>query len=445
MPRKNKAATVSTPADGMTRKQRKRMQRIIAGRGGYKDVMRGVGNAALSAWKGVSPMLAKSLGTGAANALGAPELAVPFTIASRNIFDKLTRRVVGGRGSYTLNDYAVNDLFVSQNQRPRLAGETATSFRTSCTIPFGDIVTNTGTTALTLTKPLTVGLLGCGEARGFQEWKLEQAFIEFVSGLGDGTAGAEGMITIFHVQNPNLPPPADYMAASRLADAVECRVGDNALCGIECKGSTWLNVRDGTTDVVDKSNTDYGYIGFFVNQAAALATTRVGRWELHATVSYRYPRSDPDVYGFLHVTSSSVTSAAPLGTTNVVTQSYGAFIGAVVTSTSVSFPNAQIGHNYLVQYTAVFGATAAVTAPTVSATQMTLLSIFQNGLATAAVAPQAGANAGNVSVTVAVRVDDMTPNIPKITYGSATLPLSPVAMDLTVTALPANIAASSLT
>ena len=426
--RRNKQKTTNKPA--------------VQGRGDYKTSVKQMGRLA----KQVLPGL---VGKGVAMATGLPGLEGPVSVVSHGLAN-LLEQIVQGRGPYEngvqMDEYSYNSLWKKAiaGKSPHFAHDNDRNYiRSRGVVPLGDVVLPASGT-YSRVWPITPNLLSIEEARSFTEWKPISMFVVFETGLGMGTSGAEGLMTTYHCANPNLPSPTDYVSASRFNGAMEARFDKSTVTGIECEDSTWLMCREGTNDVTDKVNTDYGYFGVFCAPSAALANQRIGRLMLHYIVDFRYTKSNPDVFGYAHLTSTTFSSAAPLGSTVTIAQAYGTLLGITATSSVITLTNVVIGQSYLLTYSAVCGATAVVTPPTITLAGCTALNIFGAGTTNTRTGPQSGATSGNVTLMVAFTVSDTTPNTPTISFSGATLPGTPNTLDVTITPLPCSTAATLL-
>jgi len=394
----------------------------------------------------ISKAIPGVVGKGVAAMTGVPMLEGPVTVATSGL-GRVLNDIVCGHGAYqngvVVDPYTYNSLWTNRNKSPHFQGESKDYMRVKGSITLSDTVLPASGT-YTRTFPLSPNMVGMPDGRNFAEWKPVSMFVEVESSVGAGTSGAEGMFTIFWVPNPNMPVPSDYASAIRFSGALEARFDKSALFGIECEGSNWLMCREGGSDTTDKINTDYGYLGLYCAPSAALASQRVSRLTLHYVVDYRFTKSNPDFFGYAHITSGNFTSASPLGVTNTVNQAYGSLIGITASQTVITLTNVAVGQSYLLTYIAVCAATAAVTPPTVTLSGANGLNVFSGNTLSSRVSPQIGATSGNVAVDLAFNITDITPTAPTITFSAATLPGSPSTLDVFLTPLPQSTSASLL-
>lgn len=413
----------------------------VVGKGEYK-LMRDMKKLIKSS---LSSAASAGLGAAATALTGSPALGHLVHQQAGNSIGKWVNQVISGHGAYTrtvqYND-VVNDLFQGSTVRFGKGLDEDTMVNEGL-VPIGDI-SMPASGEMTLQFRLNPNILNLPEGRAFQEWKMDLGVVEFHSMLGQGTSGAEGMLTIYHVRNPNMQAPRDYASAEKMGSALSVRLDEILLLGVECKESPWLLMRESNSDVVDMANTDYGYIGVHARPSAAFANQTIGRLYLRYRFRYRYPKYDPDFYAYAHVTSTSATSASPFGTTRTLKAALGACLNLIVGSTSVSLPNAQVGQTFLLTCYWFHGATAAYTAPTVAFTNTEGVTIFENTAKFTVSAPSPSVVSGQSMIMVAFRVTGTTPVSPAITLSGVVLPGSPAWMDLMVTPMPEGFANADL-
>jgi len=307
--------------------------------------------------KRATKALLPKLGAAAASAVGIPrELG---TRAGNYVANHVNRLI--GSGDYTLYTPATNSLIKG-------SGGTAPTFNPRRTrITHREYICDISTASTV--GGFKVSQLVCNPsdpytfpfvsqiAALYEKYKFHGLVFEFVSTVGQYSAGALGSVIMTSLMNCSTAQFVNKTQMENTEEAISFRTDTNGLYGVECKDmvQNWYYTKHLGATVRPNSNVaniyDVADFSIATFGGTIAANTIIGELWVSFDVEFEGPRMPDQRTGYYHAYSTSGTNSAPL--TGATVAQFGSLNAVTITTNNtINFNNVIIGDIYLVTITA---------------------------------------------------------------------------------------------